>query len=532
MLTFGTGGVRAPVGPGRAQFNPSTVRLLTQGLAEFLLAKQPNTSPPSVIIGYDCRVDSRAFAQAAAEVLLGNGIEVYLCNALRPTPLISFGCRFFKCHAGIMITASHNPPGDNGYKVYAACGGQIAPPEDQALMQAMRKITQLEQVKQAALTSPLLHRVGTELDEAYLHVCEESALTPALNLASGGQLSIVYSNLHGTGGTLIPAILRRCGFWQLTEVASQAQPDGTFPTVATANPEDPEALQLGVETLLQVHGDLLLTSDPDADRIGVAVKDSGNVQLLSGNQVACLCLDHLCSQLQQQGRLPKRAVCMKTVVTTPLFDAIAKQYGIACIACLPGSKYMSQQIEAWEQDTNGPLFLFGAEESCGYLNGCQVREKDAVMSALLIAEAALHAKQEESTLYQKLLMLYARYGIHREASLSWRFSETQGGQAKRQEIMMRLRKKPPHVLGGRTVLKYRDFQETQSPADLLFFELEGAWAAIRPSGTEAKMKLYVGCVKEPVAYTDPDSLLDAVSRVDSELQALVRAIRMEIGEWT
>lgn len=532
MLMFGTGGLRAPVGPGRAQFNLSTVCLLTQGLSEFLLARQ-DSHPPSVIIGYDCRVDSPAFAQAAAEVLLGNGIEVYLCKALRPTPLISFGCRFFQCRAGIMITASHNPPGDNGYKIYASYGGQVAPPEDHALLQAMQTITSMQQVKRASLDSPLLHHVGAELDKAYLAFCEESPLTPALNHLYGKQLSIAYSNLHGTGGTLIPALLQRCGFSHLTEVESQAQPDGTFPTVATANPEDPEAMQQGVETLLQVNGDVFFATDPDADRVGVAVKDSQQVQLLSGNQVACLCLDHICSQLQQQGRLPKRAVCMKTVVTTPLFCAIAKNYEVSCIECLPGSKYMSRHIEAWEQDKDGPTFLFGAEESCGYLFGNKVREKDALLSTLLIAEAALHAHQEALTLYQKLLMLYARYGIHREAVCSWYFPGTQGSE-ERKALMMRLRQQPPRVLGGRPVLNYRDFLDappiSSEPADLLFFELDGAWCAIRPSGTEAKMKLYVGCVKAPLLHTDPDTLMQSVMRADEELKMLLRTIRMELGE--
>lgn len=540
-LVFGTGGVRAPVGIGTARFNVYTVRMLTQGLANYLLEKQQTQQPQndvlSVMIGYDCRVDSLKFAEVAAEVLLGNGIEVHLCEALRPTPLVSFGCRLLKCSAGIMITASHNPPKDNGYKVYSPYGGQIAPPEDQILMHVMRQVTSLKQVKQVAVSAPHaphLHRVGTQLDEAYLAYCEKMALNPTLSQKEGAKLCIIYSNLHGTGGTLIPSLLKRSGFSCVTQVASQADPDGAFPTVVTANPEDPAAMSRGMQCLREEEADLFVATDPDADRVGVAVREG----ILTGNQVACLCLDFICRTLQQQKRLPKQAFSMKTVVTTPLFSAISTHYGVPCIDCLPGSKYMSQYIEKMEkseQQKNKKTFLFGAEESCGYLFGAESREKDAVLGTLLIAEAALDAKKMGMTLYQKLHQLYAQYGIHREAVHSWRFSATQEGQREREEVMHRLRKNPPLAVAGRPILACRDFfnhSPSSERSNLIFFQLENAWFAVRPSGTEPKIKLYVG-IKKPANKLNnlnqqavEQSILDkpGILEADTELQELLQAI--------
>lgn len=525
QLKFGTGGLRAPVGLGTARFNLYTIRMLTQGLANFLIKKYPDKTL-SVIIGYDCRVDSLPFAQAAAEVLLGNEITVYLFKELRPTPVVSFGCRLLGCQAGVMITASHNPPQDNGYKVYSAYGGQIAPPEDQDLIDSMQQVTSLKQIKHASLDSPLLHLVSKEMDEQHLNFCEKNALDPLLNKAEGSKLHIVYSNLHGTGGTLIPLLLNRCGFSHVTEVSSQAMPDGTFPTVTTANPENPAAMQKGMEMLASVKGDLLLATDPDADRVGVGVKEDltarAPAHLLTGNQVACLCLDFICASLQGQNRLPKTGVCLKTVVTTPLFSAIANDYGVSCVECLPGSKYMSQQIQAWKEDKESPpTFLFGAEDSCGYLFGSESREKDAVLASLLIAEAALGAKRQGITLYQKLLALYMRYGVHRERTLSWHFPANQQGQSQRNQVMTLLRENPPKELASRPILSMRDFSQELLPANLLYFQLEGAWVAVRPSGTEPKIKVYVGCIKPFQENREP---FKQILSADQELQQILKAI--------
>lgn len=517
-LDFGTGGLRAPVGIGTARFNLYTVRQLTQGLSLFLLSKQ-DKMPPSVLIGYDCRPDSQNFATAAAEVLIGNGIKVTMCEALRPTPLISFGCRFLKCSAGIMITASHNPPQDSGYKVYTSYGGQIAPPEDQELLHAMRQVRSLKQVKRGQLTSPLLQSVGLELDEAYLKYAKTQALIPDISKVHGAKLHIVYSNLHGTGATLAPTLLKRGGFTHLTQVASQEIPDGTFPTVTSANPEDPKALTLGIKTLVEVKGDILLATDPDADRLGVVVRDHDRIHHLTGSQVASLCLDFICSALKQQN-----AYCIKTLVTSPLFVAIAKEYGLPCIECLPGSKYIAQQIETLAHTTPDSTCILGAEESCGYFLA-NAREKDGVLSSLIVAEAALKAHMEGVTLYQKLHALYKRYGIHRESVYTWRCADSQ-------TLMDNLRRALPTVLGGRSVLRYRDYVTDPTPSDMLMFDLEGAWCALRPSGTEPKMKLYVGCVKMPCkdeGEGDSDSQLEQeIAYADAELKTLIAAIYEQI----
>lgn len=509
-LDFGTGGLRAPVGIGTARFNLYTVRRLTQGLVLFLLSKQ---ATPSVLIGYDCRPDSQNFAAAAAEVLIGNGIPVFMCEALRPTPLISFGCRFLKCSAGIMITASHNPPQDSGYKVYTSYGGQIAPPEDQELLSAMRKVTSLKQIKRGSLDSALFKTVGPELDEAYLTYAKTQSLNPELSKVHGAKLHIVYSNLHGTGGTLAPALLKRGSFTHLTQVASQETPDGTFPTVTSANPEDPKALALGINTLIDVKGDLLLAADPDADRLGVVVREHERIHHLTGSQVASLCLDFICSTSKQPN-----SYCIKTVVTSPLFAAIAKEHGIACIECLPGSKYIAQQIEELSHAAPELTCVLGAEESCGYfLAGA--REKDGVLSSLIVAEASLKAHMEGVTLYQKLNELYRRHGIHRESVYTWRCKDAH-------MLMDHLRRAIPTVLGGRSVLSYRDYMTEPTSSDMLMFDLEGAWCALRPSGTEPKMKLYVGCVKPPCKN---DRVLEQeIAYADAELKALTTAIYQQI----
>lgn len=518
-LVFGTGGLRAPVGLGTARFNLYTVSMLTQGLADFLKKKYPGVAL-SVIIGYDCRVNSFEFAEAAARVLIGNEISVHLFKELRPTPLVSFGCRKLQCRAGIMITASHNPPQDNGYKVYNAYGGQIAPPEDQALIEAMRAVTDLKQVKRAALDSPLLHLLGEEFDDAYLKFCEK--ITSSLNQLESSQLQVVYSNLHGTGGTLIPLLLKRCGFSSVTQVTTQAQPDGVFPTVKTANPENPEAMQQGLKCLQETEGDLLLATDPDADRVGVGIRESltGKLILLTGSQVACLCLDFICTCLKKQNALPKNAMCLKTVVTSPLFSAIAKDYGVECFECLPGSKYISQCIEKYHEEKS---FLFAAEDSCGYFFGDESREKDGVLASLLIAQAALSAKQQGTNLYQKLLSLYKRYGIYRECTYSLHFSADQEGERQRKQLMEKWRTHPPLKGTHREILSTEDFLQSHPPSNLLIFRLKGAFVAVRPSGTEPKIKFYVGCMQPFQEHQPLDSQL---LQVDQELQKILKICKM------
>ncbi|MFQ5728850.1 MAG: phospho-sugar mutase, partial [Waddliaceae bacterium] len=362
-LSFGTGGLRGIMGVGTNRMNRYTVRMATQGLANYLL-KQPETGPHhAVFIGYDSRHRSRFFAEESAKVLAGNGIQVYLCTELRPTPLVSFGCRYKQCSAAIMITASHNPPKYNGYKVYWNDGGQVISPHDQAIIKETNGISDLSKVKAVDdLSHELITLVGKEVDEAYLETIRGYQHYPEENKQHGKDLKVIFTSLHGTGITLVPETLKEWGFTNLAYVESQIVPDGDFPTVKSPNPEERKALQLGIETLEKMDADLLIATDPDADRVGVAIKHEGEVHLLNGNQVACICLYHICEALTAQGRMPKKAGFVKTIATTELFKAIAEGYSGACFDVLTGFKYIAALIREWEQDPDGYRYIFGGEE--------------------------------------------------------------------------------------------------------------------------------------------------------------------------
>lgn len=353
-LSFGTGGLRGIVGVGTNRMNPYTVMTATQGLANYL--KQQVLGVPSVLIGYDSRLESPQFAHEAAQVLAANGINVYLYRHLRPTPLVSFGCRARHCSAAIMITASHNPPYYNGYKVYWSDGGQVLPPHDQGIIDEVNRIGSLEEIRTGPLTSSLIQWIDEEIDEEYLRVTDSLPLYAEQNHTKGAELKVVYSNLHGTGITMVPKILTRWGFTNVTFVKAQQEPDGAFPTVKSANPEERAALQLGIDTLLACNGDILMATDPDADRVGVAVRHGGDVQLLTGNQVAAICLEHICAGMEFQPRRPARPACVKTIVTTPLFRAIADHHDVACFDVLPGFKYISAKIHEWELEKRAIIF--------------------------------------------------------------------------------------------------------------------------------------------------------------------------------
>lgn len=490
-LSFGTGGLRGIVGVGTNRMNKYTVRTATQGLANYLRREVKGT--PSVLIGYDCRRESPLFAQEAARVLAGNGIHVYLFRQLRPTPLISFGCRAKNCNAAIMLTASHNPPHYNGYKVYWSDGGQILPPHDKGIIDEIHRVTSLDQIQVSALHSPLIHWIDEEIDDEYLRATDGQQLHPKNDQAHGRDLHVVYSNLHGTGITLVPKILARWGFTNLTLVQEQAEPDPNFPTVKSANPEERAALQLGIETLLACKGDILLATDPDADRVGVAVRTGDDVELLNGNQISAVCLDAICQALTEQKRLPPRAACVKTIVTTPLFAAIALHYGLECVDVLPGFKYISAKIHDWESHPNGYHFVYGGEESYGYLLGTASRDKDAVISCALLCEVALQAKQKGITLVDWLHSLYQKYGVHRESLQSITYPETKEGREKMASAIAALRQTLPKRFGNIAVRAVKDYLQSAPAADILQFSLEdGSWLVVRPSGTEPKVKIYAG----------------------------------------
>lgn len=507
-LNFGTGGLRGIVGVGCNRMNIYTVMTATQGLANYF--KKLPIEQPSVLIGFDSRHHSRAFAEAAAKVLAGNGVKVYLFKELRPTPLISFGCRYKQCTAAIIITASHNPPNYNGYKVYWSDGGQILPPHDQGILKEIYAIVDLSDIKQSSLQDTLIEEIGDELDGEYLKTISDLQHFPQENKKFGHSLKIVYTNLHGTGITLMPKTLSEWGFTNVTLVKEQSAPDGNFPTVKYPNPEDPNALYLGVEELRKSEADLLLANDPDADRLAVAVKHQEGIHLLNGNQVACLCLHHICEALTKKRSLPGNYAVIKTIGTTELFHAIASAYNIPCFNVLTGFKYIGGVIFEWEKNSHGHQFLFGGEESCGYLLGTQARDKDGILSGALISEVALQAKLQGKTLIDLLHEIYRTYGIYVEKLLSIEFQESKAGKEKIKKGMESLRQEFPKQLGGIPITIVEDYQHSVSidvrsdkqlklalpKSDVLLFWLEdGSKVMVRPSGTEPKVKVYCGVRK-------------------------------------
>ncbi len=517
-LSFGTGGLRGIVGPGTNRMNRYTVMTATQGLANYLL-KSVAREKQSVIIGYDSRTHSQTFAQEAAQVLAANGIQVHLFRHLRPTPLVSYGVRKLNCGAGIVITASHNPACYNGYKVYWADGGQLVPPQDQELTAEIHAIDHLAQIKQSSLTHPLIYWIDQELDEEYLRDMDALQSYAQDTRNNGKQLKIVYTPLHGTGITLVPKILERWGFTQVQLVASQATPDGLFATVEQPNPEERAALKRGIDLLTLVEGDLLLATDPDADRVGVVVRHEGKPVVLDGNQIASLCLEHVAQSLTRQGRLPPRPACIRTIVTTEMLHTIAQAYGITCVAVLTGFKWIAATIHSWEQEKDGMNFIFGGEESCGYLVGTMARDKDAVIACAVIAEIALRGKLKGKTLVDMLHDLYRKYGIHREQILSVKYPETKEGRAQMAQAMEKLKANPPRRLGKATVVA-TDF----SNPDVFHFRLDnGSWVVVRPSGTEPKVKVYGGASQAVFSFVE-EGVRACEEKVHAMLEAVVQLL--------
>ncbi|MDE3055888.1 MAG: phospho-sugar mutase [Verrucomicrobiota bacterium] len=513
-LSFGTGGIRGVMGVGTARMNVYTVRLATQGLARYLLKNAPDRL--SVFLGYDVRHHSREFAEEAASVLVANGIEVYIVKEPCPTPLVSFGCRHFRCGAAIVITASHNPPEYNGYKVYWQDGGQLVPPHDQGVIE---EVHQTKVWKLGSLQSPLVHWVGKEIDLAYLSELSQLCFTK-----NTSPLRILYSNLHGTGLRLVPAALKEWGFSSPTLVSPQTSLDGDFPNAPKPNPEESAALRLGEEQLLREEQDLFIATDPDADRVGVVVRHQGKAVRLTGNQVAVLLLQHIATTLQKKKQLPQGAAVVKSIVTTELLCKIAKEFNLLCVDVLTGFKYIAEKILLWEQ--SGPPFLFGAEESCGYLFGTFVRDKDSMIASCLVADLAREAKNEGVTLVDLLYRLYQRYGVYREMQRSLAFPNTPEGLSKLSLSMAMLRSSPPSHLGSSKIIAVTDYEVQRQDlpkTDMLRLLLEDNTSCIiRPSGTEPKVKIYgeasslpSDAVEENIAICDQrlTAALDALEKI-------------------
>ena len=508
-LEFGTAGLRGVIGAGTNRLNIYTVRKATQGLANYILQK--GLQEKGVAIAYDSRRMSPEFADEAALCLNANGIKAYVFESLRPTPELSYAVRKLNCVAGINITASHNPPEYNGYKVYWEDGAQITPPHDKGIMDEVKKVTDFNTVKtmtlEAAKAAGLYVVIGSEIDDAYMEELKKQVIHWDAIKEMGKELKIVYSPLHGTGNIPARRILKELGFENVYVVKEQELPDGDFPTVSYPNPEAAEAFTLGLKLAKEVDADLVLATDPDADRLGVDVKDtkSGEYIPLTGNMSGSLLCDYVLSQKKAAGKIPADGQVVKSIVTTNLVDAIAASYDCELIEVLTGFKYIGQQILGFEQSGKG-TYLFGFEESYGCLIGTHARDKDAIVATMALCEAAAYYKTQGKTLWDAMIDMYEKYGYYKDDIQAITLKGIEGLQ-KIQEIMETLRNETPSEIAGYKVLSARDYKKdtiknmesgemtkTGLPSsNVLYYDLsDEAWLCVRPSGTEPKVKFYYG----------------------------------------
>lgn len=535
-LEFGTAGLRGVIGAGTNRMNIYTVRKATQGLANYIIKN--NGQEKGVAIAYDSRRMSPEFADEAARCLAANGIKAYIFESLRPTPELSYAVRRLGCIAGINITASHNPPEYNGYKVYWEDGAQITPPHDKGIMDEVKAVTDYNTVKtmdrEEAKTAGLYEVIGEEVDDGYIAELKKQVIHQDSINAVGRDLKIVYSPLHGTGNIPARRILKELGFTNVYVVKEQELPDGEFPTVSYPNPEAKEAFELGLKLAKEVDADLILATDPDADRLGVYVKDTASreYKVLTGNMSGCLLADYEIGQRKALYGLPDDGFLIKTIVTSNLADAIAKGYDIGLIEVLTGFKYIGQQILKFETTGKG-TYLFGFEESYGCLIGTHARDKDAIVATMALCEAAAYYRTQGKTLWDAMLDMYERYGYYKDDIQSITLKGIEGLQ-KIQQIMDTLRKNPPAEIGGYTVLKARDYQadtikdtvtgevtKTGLPSsNVLYYDLsDDAWVCVRPSGTEPKVKFYYGIKGNSLADAEEKS-----AKLGEEVLAMIDAI--------
>ena len=511
-LEFGTGGLRGLLGAGTNRMNRYTVRKATQGLANYI--HQRKGSAQGVAIAYDSRHYSVEFAKEAACCLAANGIQVYLFESLRPTPELSFAVRKLQCIAGIVITASHNPAVYNGYKVYGATGAQITAPVDKQIIEEVNKITSYQDVRtiseEEAMQEGRIQMLGIEMDEEYDRAILKEVLSPVVAQKQGKELSIVYTPLHGSGNIPVRRILQKMGFENVYVVAEQEKADGAFPTVPAPNPEDASAYKMALELAHRVQADLILATDPDADRLGVYAWDleSETYQAFTGNMLAAIILEYRLKQSVRKAILTDKSTMVTTIVSGGMGKAIAKEYGVSVVETLTGFKYIGQQMQIFEEEKTQE-FIFGYEESYGCLIGTSVRDKDAISAVMAVCEATAYYKEQGKSLCKQMQHLYEQYGYYME-SLGTVTLDGKQGNVKVANIMQKIREKIPRKVGTLKVLEARDYaisrvtyfpeEQTQKltlpKSNVLYFRLEDdAWCCIRPSGTEPKIKCYVG-VKE------------------------------------
>jgi phosphoglucomutase len=532
-LEFGTGGLRGIMGTGSNRMNRYTLGMATQGLCNYLLRSFPNQEI-KVALAHDSRNNSREFARIAAGIFSANGITVYLFEDLRPTPELSFAIRHLGCQSGCVITASHNPKEYNGYKVYWNDGAQVVAPHDANIITEVNAIQSVDEVKFQADESRI-HLIGAELDAAYLAKVKELSINPEA-IQRQHDLKIVYTPLHGTGITMVPKALAQLGFTNVHVVEAQATPDGNFPTVLSPNPEEKVAMQLALDQAKSLGADLVLATDPDADRVGIAVKNTdGEWVLVNGNQTAALLTHYLLSARHKAGKMTDKDFIVYTIVTSDVLGDVARAYDVKAYQTLTGFKYIAGIIRDLEGEAN---YIGGGEESYGYMIGDFVRDKDAISACALLAEMAAVAKDNGHTLYQEMMQMYATYGFYKEHLISLT-KKGQRGAEEIQEMMRDLRANPPRTIAGLPVVELRDYktgvirnlqtnQETttglESSNVLQFILADGSKISARPSGTEPKIKFYFS-VKQPLKSVVDYKLAEKLA--DEKITAIIQDMQLK-----
>lgn len=531
-LEFGTAGLRGVIGMGTNRMNKYTVGKATQGLANYII--EQGTQDKGVAISYDSRRKSDEFSLQTALILNANGIKTYLFEKLRPVPELSFAVRQLGCTAGIMITASHNPPKYNGYKVYWDDGSQIVAPRDKDIIAKVRAISDFKEIKtiskEEAVNKGLFNVVGTEMDDKYINTLKSLVLNPEIVKEEGKKLKIVYTPLHGTGNTVTSRLLKELGFENVYVVPEQEKPDGNFPTVDYPNPEDKKAFKLALELAKKVDADVVLANDPDADRLGIYAKDTktGEYMTYTGNMSALLIAEYRISQMKEKGLLPADGMFITTIVSSELAKAIAKNYGLECIEVLTGFKNIGAVIKKAEEKKD-KTYVFGFEESYGCLIGDYARDKDGISAVMSLCEAAAYYKSKGMTLWDQMMKIYEKYGFYKEDQVSIVLEGADGAE-KIKSMMTNMRNNLPEKIGKYKVIEFKDVEldeiknlvtgeqrKTGLPkSNVLYYELENnAWCCVRPSGTEPKIKLYMGVKADSMesAEKDLEELKDAMVRL-------------------
>lgn len=539
-LEFGTGGLRGIIGAGTNRLNIYTVSKATQGFANYIIKQGEEAVKKGVAIAFDSRRMSPEFAEITALVLNGNGIKTYIYPSLRPTPMLSFAVRELNCTGGVVITASHNPPEYNGYKVYWADGGQVPYPRDEAIIEEVNAVTDFHTIKTAnkdeAVKAGLFNVIGEEVDEAF----DKNVLAQIVNpeiIKEQHDLKIVYTPIHGSGNKPVRRVLKKAGFENVTVVPEQELPDSEFTTVGYPNPENPAVFELAIKLAEKIDADIILGTDPDCDRVGAVVKTKdGSYTVLTGNMTGTLICNYICSQKAKLGTLPKNGALVSTIVSSEMTKAIAKKYNLAYFDVLTGFKYIGEKIKEFEQ-TGEYQYVFGFEESYGCLSGTYARDKDAVVASLLICEMAAYYKSRGMSLYDGVMELYDTYGVYKEIIHSITLKGIEGIENMK-KIMDTLRKDAPSEIAGVKVTETRDYLEDKivdvatgkvSPTNLpksnvLYFTLaDDTWFCVRPSGTEPKIKIYFG--------TKADTVENAEKKIATAQDGIMKVVNSVLGEF-